>query len=275
MSALSVLEASSVLLVGAGKMGMAMARGWIAAGLAPEALTLVDPTPFPEVAAEAARWGARLSSAVPAATPRVVVLAVKPQIMAQVLAQVRPACGRDTLVLSIAAGISLSTLASGAGTQRVVRAMPNLPAQIGKGVTGAIAGRGVAPDDRAVADALLSAAGTVEWIEAEALMDAVTAVSGSGPAYVFHLVEALAAAGAAQGLEPEQAMAMARRTVIGAGALLEADPSPAAQLRETVTSPGGTTAAALAVLMDPDTGLPPLMAQAVDAARRRSKELDT
>src|SRR5690606_33041248 len=103
----------------------------------------------------------------------------------------------------------------------------------------------------------------------------VTAVSGSGPAYVFHLVEALAAAGAAQGLEPEQAMAMARRTVIGAGALLEADPSPAAQLRETVTSPGGTTAAALAVLMDPDTGLPPLMAQAVDAARRRSKELDT
>ena len=275
MSALSVLEAGSVLLVGAGKMGMAMARGWIAAGLAPEALTLVDPTPFPEVAAEAARWGARLSSAVPAATPRVVVLAVKPQNMAQVLTQVRPACGRDTLVLSIAAGISLSTLAAGAGTERVVRAMPNLPAQIGKGVTGAIAGRGVAPDDRAVADALLSAAGTVEWIEAEALMDAVTAVSGSGPAYVFHLVEALAAAGAAQGLEPEQAMAMARRTVIGAGALLEADPSPAAQLRETVTSPGGTTAAALAVLMDPDTGLPPLMAQAVDAARRRSKELDT
>lgn len=273
MSTLSELEAGSVLLVGAGKMGMAMARGWMAAGLAPLALTLVDPKPFPEVVAETARWGVTLASRLPATPPRVVVLAVKPQVMTEVLAEVRSVCGPDTLVVSVAAGISLAALAEGTGSERVVRAMPNTPAQIGKGITGAIAGSGVGPADRDIADALMSAAGPVEWFEAEAMIDAVTAVSGSGPAYVFHLVEALAAAGEAQGLSPVQAMALARQTVIGAAALMELDPAPAGRLRENVASPGGTTAAALAVLMDPETGLAPLMARAVAAARKRSEEL--
>lgn len=273
MNFLSGLGDGAVLLIGAGKMGMAMARGWIGAGLPGAALTLIEPQPAEAVKAEAERWGSKLRAVLPDRAPRVIVLAVKPQIMGDVLASVRPICGPDTLVISIAAGISIERLATGTQSERVVRAMPNTPAQLGKGITGAMAGAGVSESDRALTDALLGAAGAVVWVGQETLIDAVTAVSGSGPAYVFHLVEAMAAAGEAQGLSSETAMALARHTVIGAAALLEADAAPASLLRENVTSPGGTTAAALAVLMDAEAGLPALMARTVAAARARSEEL--
>jgi pyrroline-5-carboxylate reductase len=199
------------------------------------------------------------------------VFAVKPQILPHVMAEIAPVVGRHTLVLSIAAGIPLATLSEALGTQRVVRAMPNTPAQIGKGITGAVA-LGVQPGDVEAANDLLGASGQVVWFNAEAKLDAVTAVSGSGPAYVFYLVEAMAIAGMRQGLDPAQAMLLARQTVVGAAALMEADDSPVSTLRENVTSPKGTTAAALSVLMGAD-GLEQLMDRAVQAARARSEEL--
>lgn len=261
-----------VVLIGAGKMGLALARGWLAAGLTPADLVLVDPNPLEPTAAFAREFGIRLLPSPIGVLTQVLVLAVKPQIMDRVLDEVRPVVGRQTLVLSIAAGISLRSLSQGLGTERIVRSMPNTPAQIGKGITGAVAGFKVAPGDREVVEALLSAAGQLIWFEHEANLDAVTAVSGSGPAYVFHMVEALAEAALRQGLDAEQSMLLARQTVIGAAALLEADPASAATLRENVTSPNGTTAAALAVLMG-EEGLIKLMDKAVDAARRRSEEL--
>lgn len=265
-------NAGSVLLVGAGKMGTAMAAGWIKAGLPGAALTLVDPSPHESVAAFASQVGATLSPTLPTSSPRVVVLAVKPQVMENVLVLVRPIVGPETLVLSIAAGISIARFEAGLGTNRIVRTMPNTPAQLGKGITGAVATPAVTGPDRELAQALLNAAGEVIWLDDEALIDSVTAVSGSGPAYVFYLVETLAAAGEKQGLTPDQAMKLARQTIVGAAALLEADPSQAAQLRKNVTSPNGTTQAALDVLMAPD-GLQPLMDRAVTAARVRSEEL--
>lgn len=253
-------------------MGLALARGWLAAGLRPDNLVLVDPKAPDVTVAFAHEAGARLVDTIDGVAPAVLILAVKPQVMAGVLQQIRPAVGPRTLVISIAAGISISAIAAGLGTGRVIRTMPNTPAQVGKGVTGAVAGPGLLAGDRDVAEALLRAAGRVVWFDEEAKLDAVTAVSGSGPAYVFHLVEALAAAGEAQGFSPEQAMLLARDTVIGAAALLEADPAPAGKLRENVTSPNGTTAAALTVLMGSD-GLTQLMERAVQRARERSEEL--
>lgn len=261
-----------VLLVGAGKMGVAMAAGWLRAGLSGPDLTLVDPQPHQSVRDFAAENRARLLTELPREAPRAVVLAVKPQVMDGVLAQVKAIAGPDTLAISIAAGISLARLSTGLGTERVVRAMPNTPAQLGKGISGAVAAPAVTGADRDLAEALLAAAGPVVWFDDEAAIDAVTAVSGSGPAYVFHLVEAMAAGGVAQGLDPERAMALARQTVIGAAALLEADASDAAQLRRNVTSPNGTTQAALDVLMAED-GLVALMTRAMTAARKRSEEL--
>ncbi|WP_332717648.1 pyrroline-5-carboxylate reductase [Pelagibacterium mangrovi] len=269
---MSLADAGGVLLVGAGKMGMAMAAGWIRGGLPGSSLTLVDPQPHESVAAFAAEHGAQLFTELPETAPRVIVLAVKPQVMGAVLDTVGALAGPQTLVISIAAGISTDRIAGGTGSGRVVRAMPNTPAQIGKGISGAFAGNAVTDADRELAETILSAAGEVVWVEDEALIDAVTAVSGSGPAYVFHLVEAMAAAGEAQGLSAETAMALARQTVIGAAALMDADASPAGRLRENVTSPNGTTQAALEVLMAPD-GLGALMDRAVEAARRRSEEL--
>lgn len=269
---MSLADAGSVLLIGAGKMGMAMAAGWVRGGLAGSALTLVDPQPHDSVSAFAGQNGAVLRADLPEEMPRVVVLAVKPQIMGEVLGAAKRSIGAETLVVSIAAGISAEKIATGLGTERVVRTMPNTPAQIGKGISGAFATGGVSAQDRDLAEALLAAAGGVVWVEDESLIDAVTAVSGSGPAYVFHLVEAMAAAGEAEGLGPEQAMKLARQTVVGAAALMEADESPAEQLRKNVTSPNGTTQAALDVLMAPD-GLGALMQRAVSAARKRSEEL--
>lgn len=261
-----------VMLIGAGKMGLALAQGWLDAGLPSSNLVLVDPTPSDAAKYLAEDNGLVLHAEAVGLQPNVLVLAVKPQVIGPVMENLVSAVGVHTVVLSIMAGISLSQLSQGLQTERVVRTMPNTPAQIGKGVTGAVAGSGVNAENRAAAEALLSAAGKVVWFEAEGDLDAVTAVSGSGPAYVFNLVEALAAAGVAQGLEPDIAMTLARQTVIGSAALMEADPAPASVLRQNVTSPNGTTAAALSVLMAED-GLTPLIARAVEAARKRSEEL--
>ena len=260
-----------VVLVGAGKMGLAMARGWIAAGLPPGSLVLVDPQPGEATAAFARDHDIRLLDSPVGILVHVLVLAVKPQLVRQVVAEIAPAIGPHTLVLSIAAGIPVATLAETLDTSRFVRAMPNTPAQVGKGITGAV-GRGITDADRAAAQALLAAMGEVLWLDDEADIDGVTAISGSGPAYVFFMVEALAGAARKQGFDADQSMQLARQTVVGAAALLQAEALPAAQLRENVTSPNGTTAAALSVLMGPD-GLEQLMDRAVTAARRRSEEL--
>lgn len=261
-----------VMLVGAGKMGMALARGWLDAGLPANNLVLVDPSPGEAAKDLADDYDLTIHAQASGLEPNVLVLAVKPQIIDAVMEGLKPVVGPQTLVLSIAAGISIERLSAGLDTARVVRTMPNTPAQISKGVTGAVAGGDIGEADRAVVDALLSAAGQVAWFDAEGDLDAVTAVSGSGPAYVFNLVEALAAAGVAQGLSEATAMQLARQTVIGSAALMAADPAPASVLRQNVTSPNGTTAAALAVLMA-DDGLTPLMERAVEAARKRSEEL--
>lgn len=268
---MNLSDIGPVVLVGAGKMGLALARGWIAGGLPPDQLVLIDPKPGEATTAFAAQHNVRLLESPIGILTHVMVMAVKPQVMGEVMAEVQPAVGAQTLVLSIAAGISIQTLSQGLQTERIVRAMPNTPAQVGKGISGAVAYH-ITETDRLVADALLHAAGEVLWFEQEGMLDAVTAVSGSGPAYVFYMVEALAVAAMRQGLEPGPAMQLARQTVIGAAALMAADPQPASILRENVTSPKGTTYAALQVLMAPD-GLEPLLDRAVLAARLRSEEL--
>lgn len=261
-----------VMLIGAGKMGMALARGWLDAGLPPNNLVLVDPNPGDAAKELADDYDLVINSEAIGLQPNVLVLAVKPQVVGPVMDALKPVVGLQTLVVSIAAGISIVTLSDGLGTGRVIRTMPNTPAQVGKGMTGAVAGPEAEAGDRDAVTALMSASGKVAWFEREADLDAVTAVSGSGPAYVFNLVEALAAAGVQQGLPEHIAMELARQTIIGAAALMEADSSPASVLRQNVTSPKGTTAAALDVLMAAE-GLTPLVERAVAAARRRSEEL--
>jgi pyrroline-5-carboxylate reductase len=269
---LSLSDIGPVVLIGAGKMGLALARGWIAGGLPPDRLVLCDPQPGEAAVSFAAQHGVRLLERPDGVLVHVLVLAVKPQMIAEVMAEIAPVVGAHTLVVSIAAGISLATIAAALGTGRVVRTMPNTPAQVGKGISGAV-GLDITEDDRATAEALLGAAGQVLWFDDESRIDGVTAVSGSGPAYVFYMVEALAQAAERQGFDPEQAMQLARATITGAAGLLEAEPGTSpSQLRINVTSPKGTTAAALEVLMAPD-GLAPLIDRAVRAARRRSEEL--
>lgn len=270
---MSLAEIGPVVLIGAGKMGLALARGWLAGGLPPDRLVLCDPAPAEAAQVFVAEHGVRLLDGPAGVLTHVLVLAVKPQVMPQVMAEVQGVVGGQTLVISIAAGISLSTIAEALGTGRVVRTMPNTPAQIGRGITGAV-GLDISETDRAIADELMQAAGNVLWFTDEARIDAVTAVSGSGPAYVFHMVEALAAAAERQGFSPEEAMLLARSTVTGAAALMDAEPAvSAAQLRVNVTSPKGTTAAALEVLMRREGGLAALLDEAVAAARHRSEEL--
>lgn len=262
----------TICLVGAGKMGMAIVRGWLAAGIAPEQMMLFHPSPSERTRQTAQEYGLALATETLASEPRVVIMAVKPQMMSSVYAHVRPMVGADTLILSIVAGTSIAAMSEGLGTARVIRTMPNVPAQVGKGVTGLFARSDVGESDRELSSALLGAAGKIVWLDAERDIDALTAVSGSGPAYVFLMVEAMAAAGVEQGLQPEQAMLLARQTIIGAAALMEADPADVSVLRQNVTSKAGTTAAALDVLMA-DDGLSALMSRAIDAARRRSEEL--
>lgn len=263
-----------VMLVGAGKMGVALAQGWLDAGLPPSSLILVDPNPGEAARNLAEDYGLEINGEAVGLQPNVLVLAVKPQVADVVMAGLRPAVGAQTLVVSILAGIDMARLSAGLGTGRVVRTMPNTPAQLGKGITGAVAAPEVSELERDAADQLLKAAGQVVWFDDEAQLDAVTAVSGSGPAYVFYLVEALAAAGRQQGLPDAIAEQLARQTVIGSAALLEADAAlPPAVLRQNVTSPNGTTAAGLAVLMAENDGLSPLIGRTVAAARQRSEEL--
>lgn len=263
----------SLVLVGAGKMGGAMLAGWLDRGLPGAAVTLVDPALGPEMAELVARHGLAHAPTVDGlAAPAVLVLAVKPQMMAGVLAAVARVVGPETVVVSVAAGTTLATLGAALGDGPIVRVMPNTPAQVGQGMSVGVGNAAVGPAHRAVVDALMRAVGATAWIDDEGLMDAVTAVSGSGPAYVFLLAEVLAEAGRAAGLPADLAALLARQTVSGAGALLAASELDPATLRRNVTSPGGTTAAALAVLTA-DDALQPLMTAAVAAAAKRGREL--
>ncbi len=257
-------------------MGQALARGWLAAGLTPEALVIIDPQLDPKQVPE-------FASATLVAHPadlqhdlraRLLLLAVKPQVMNAVIGSVRPLVGAETVAVSVAAGVTLSQMRAGLGENaRLVRAMPNTPAAIGAGVTGLCASEAVLGADRELANAVMEAAGHTVWVTDETLMNTVTATSGSGPAYVFHMVEALAAAAEANGMPADKSMTLARQTIIGAGKLLEADGHiSASKLRERVTSPGGTTAAALEVLMQSGE-LTDLMVRAVAAAKKRGEEL--
>jgi pyrroline-5-carboxylate reductase len=271
----SPLEGASVALIGAGNMGLAMLEGLAAQGLSGARVAIVDPNPSERLRALCAERGYALSADGTGASPRdAVILAVKPQMLEAGAAVAAPFVGPGTVVVSILAGKRVADIAARLPAQAIVRAMPNTPAAIGRGMTGAFASDGTSEAQKRLAHALLAAAGEVEWVDSEALIDAVTAVSGSGPAYVFHLVEALAAAGVEAGLPADLASKLARATVEGAGELLHRQKETSAEtLRQRVTSPGGTTAAALAVLMAPEDGLPPLMARAVAAAKKRAGEL--
>jgi pyrroline-5-carboxylate reductase len=264
-----------LVLAGAGKMGGALLMGWLGRGLDQRAVVVQDPAPPADIKAWLDRHGiaARTEAGGLSETPSVIVVAVKPQVMDTVFPALAKMAGPETLVLSIAAGKTLASFERHLEPGRaVVRAMPNTPAAIGRGITVCVANAHVTAAQRALADELLSSVGEVGWVDDEALMDAVTAVSGSGPAYVFLLAECLAEAGRAAGLDAGLAARLARATVAGSGELLHRSDLPPAVLRQNVTSPGGTTAAALAVLMGED-GLQPLMTRAIAAAARRGREL--
>ena len=263
------LNRAGLVLLGCGKMGSALLAGWLARGVKAQAVTVLEPAPSDWLRAT----GVNLNTPLPTA-PAVVVLAVKPQMMGTALPVLQGYGGGNTLFVSIAAGTTLARLAEALGDATpIIRTMPNTPAAVGAGVTALIGNTVTTAAHMALAQALMAAVGQTVLLADEAQMDAVTALSGSGPAYVFHLIEAMAQAGEALGLAPDLAMTLARATVTGAGALANADPLPAATLRANVTSPGGTTAAALSVLMDASSGLPPLMARAMAAAAKRSQEL--
>lgn len=261
---------TKILLVGCGRMGSALLTGWRDQGIPAANIVVVEPA-RPSLDAVTVVTDA---DSIPADfAPDVVVLAVKPQVMAGVLPPYRRFADQ-ALFLTIAAGKPIASFRAALGeTAAIIRAMPNTPAAVGRGITVCCAGAGVTADQRALASNLLAAVGEVGWVEEEARIDAVTALSGSGPAYVFLLVEAMAEAGAALGLDPVLAMQLARATVSGSGELLRLSSDDAASLRRAVTSPGGTTAAALAVLMDPAAGFGPLLEKALAAAETRSREL--
>jgi pyrroline-5-carboxylate reductase len=262
-----------LVLVGAGKMGSALLAGWLAGGLKPRAVAVVDPSPHPDSAAFLAANKIGAHAAPPAGVKAgLIVVAVKPQVIADILPGLRSLIDERTIVLSVAAGTTLKNLTAGLGDCAIVRTIPNTPAQVGRGVTVAIRNAKVDAAGRALVTDLLGAVGEVIWVEKEGLIDSATAVSGSGPAYVFHMVEALAAAAVSVGFDRAAAEKLARATVEGAGELLHRSELSAATLRENVTSPKGTTAAALKVLMGRG-GLTALMKQAVAAARKRSREL--
>ncbi|WP_068299419.1 pyrroline-5-carboxylate reductase [Pararhodobacter sp. CCB-MM2] len=263
------IAARGLVLLGCGKMGSALLEGWLKQGLPATSVHVLEPRPSDWLKAT----GVAINQGVPS-DPAVALLAVKPQMMGEALPSLQALGGGKTLFISIAAGTSLQTLEDslGAGTP-IVRVMPNTPAAVARGISALIGNAHATEAHEALAGSLMAAVGEVVTLENEGQMDAVTGVSGSGPAYVFHMIEALAAAGEAQGLSPELAMKLARATVCGAGELAHQSPESAAQLRVNVTSPGGTTAAGLAQLMDAESGLPPLMRRTVAAATDRSKEL--
>lgn len=271
-------EGGPILLVGAGRMGTALLRGWLTQGMAMNRVIVQEPSPQDEVVEFLKDAGIGSASAADSRVPPdVIVLAVKPQVMDQVAAAVAPLAGRETTILSIAAGRTIASLATHFGQNApIVRAMPNLAAAIGRGVSALFASPTVTPKQAELCEALMKAAGETVWLDNEGQMDAVTGVSGSGPAYVFLLAESLAKAGAAAGLPPELAGKLARATVSGAGELLYQARETPAELRHNVTSPAGTTEAALRVLMDQHGGEGPmdvLLREAVAAATRRAREL--
>jgi pyrroline-5-carboxylate reductase len=264
---------NTVLLLGAGRMGGALLQGWIASRRY-SSIIVVEPKPSPALAALAARKMITLAKTFdPRLRPRAVVIALKPQVIKGEAVLLSDVGKTGALAVSIAAGITTNILRNALGPGiAIVRTVPNTPGAIGRGITALYAPPGTAKTDRVLAEALMAPLGETLWFESESAMDAVTALSGSGPAYVFLLAEVLAQAGIAQGLAPAIAMRLARVTITGAGALLAADPRPPEELRRDVTSPAGTTEAALKVLMDKD-GLEALMMRAVAAAAKRSKEL--
>jgi len=265
----SEIEASGLVLLGCGKMGSALLAGWLHRGLDPSSVHVLDPHPSDWLH----RQGVRLNADI-VEPPAIVLVAVKPQLMQAALPWVDRFGNGATLFISIAAGTTLAALEDALGAKTpVIRTMPNTPAAAGKGITALIGNAYATPEQMMLAEGLMSAVGQTVRLKDEAQMDAVTALSGSGPAYVFHLIECMAAAGEAEGLAPELALQLAKATVTGAGYLAEHSEEAPGQLRENVTSPNGTTAAALSVLMDADAGLAPLMHLAIGAAALRSQEL--
>ncbi|MBV9331023.1 MAG: pyrroline-5-carboxylate reductase [Alphaproteobacteria bacterium] len=269
-----VAELAPLLLIGAGRMGGALLRGWTSKKLGP--VIVVEPHPSRELRQLATNHRVRILKSldrIEGRSFRACVLALKPQVLKGVAPRLRPIARAGVPVISIAAGTKISTLSRALGENaRIIRAMPNIAGAIGRGISGIHAARSARPRDRKLAELLMSSLGAVVWLADENLLDAVTAISGSGPAYVFLFAEMLARAGEREGLTPQIAKALARATVTGAGALLEAERSSPAELRAAVTSPGGTTEAALEVLMAPD-GLERVLRRAVRAARRRSRSL--
>lgn len=267
--ALQQVARGGLVLLGCGKMGTALLTGWLDAGLPAASVWVVEPNPSDWLKSS----GVHLNLGLPKA-PAVAVLAVKPQMMGAALPLLQALGNGATLFVSIAAGTTIAMLEATLGGQTpIVRTMPNTPAMVGRGITGICANGHAGASGLAIARVLMLAVGQVVNLDGEHQIDAVTAVSGSGPAYVFHLIEAMAAGGVAQGLSADVAMQLARATVCGAGELAQHSSETAAQLRINVTSPGGTTAAALAVLMQSDTGLSALMTRAIQAAADRGREL--
>jgi len=262
---------NGLVLVGCGKMGSAMLEGWLASGIAPRLVWILEPYPSERLIA-LKEEGLHLNEGLPD-SPDLCMLAVKPQYMKEALPQLRAVKSSSTLYLSIAAGISLDTLASELGDSPIIRAMPNTPAAIGKGITAIVGNELVSKENMRLAETLLNGIGETIPLDNESQMDAVTGLSGSGPAYVFHMIEAMTEAGIAEGLPEPMATKLATATVSGAGHLAAQSDDSAAQLRINVTSPAGTTEAGLRVLMDPETGLKPLIRQTVAAAANRSREL--
>lgn len=266
---LEPVKQQGMVLLGCGKMGSAMLQGWLSRGVPPACVHVIEPKPSDWLRGT----GAVINGPLPA-TPAIVLIAVKPQMMGAALPSIAAMGGGKTLFLSVAAGTPIAAFEAVFGADSpIIRAMPNTPAAVGKGITAIIGNAVTQPAHLDLAEALLSAVGQVVRLDHEDQMDAVTALSGSGPAYVFHMIEAMAAAGAAQGLPADLAMHLAKATVAGAGALAETADETPAQLRINVTSPNGTTQAGLEILMDPALGLPPLIERTVAAAADRSREL--
>ena len=264
-----IFERNTLILLGCGKMGSAMLKGWIAKGFEPKNIWVEDPYP--------SDWlidlGVNVNSKLPS-NPKFICIAIKPQMIPQILPKFSYYGNSQVVFLSIAAGVTISSFESLLGQKTpIIRAMPNTPAEIGLGITAKIANKNVPKDALEVAGNLLSAIGEVVSLTSEEQMDAVTGLSGSGPAYVFYLIDALAAAGHKQGLDKELAMRLAKMTVLGGGQLAAGSTAVPEKLRVNVTSPNGTTEAGLNILMNSENGLAPLIEKTVAAATARSKEL--
>lgn len=264
----SMLNRRGLVLVGCGHMGSALLEGWLAGGLAPGSAHVIDPHPRPDLQDRGVRFNADLPD-----DPAVLVIAVKPQSMADVLPGLQRFNRPDTLVLTVAAGIQMQAYEQAFPKSPVVRAMPNMPAAIGRGISAIIGNGRARPADMDLADQLMGAVGSVVRLQSEDQIDAVTAVSGSGPAYVFFMIEALASAGEAEGLPPGVALELALATVAGSGVMAMTQDRHPSELRRQVTSPQGTTEAGIKQLMDDENGLGPLMRRTVAAAAARGREL--